>query len=198
MKNGRISQWDSTTTNPPHWSGDMYQEQLNRPTTHWCQPLPPPPPHPPSSHYLSFTVSCVSRPGANGAKNYHSPSLQSHTTYLWNLQPITQVKSILQNLTPTCTLPARSTSCHTTRGSMWPPLNASGEGSPHTANGVSNPMQQFQGTCACTHMYQWNHTCPPSNTTNGTSGTFSPHSKWTYYLAVPPPPHYLSFTEGGG
>ena len=43
-------------------------------------------------------------PGANGAKNYHSPSLQSHTMYLWN-QPITQVKSILQNLTPT--LPAR-------------------------------------------------------------------------------------------
>ena len=37
----------------------------------------------------------------------------------------------------------------------------------------------------CT-MYQWNHTCP----TNGTSKTFSPHSKWTYYLAVPtmPPP----------
>ena len=79
MKEGPISQWDSTTTNPPHWSGDMYQEQLNRPTTHWCQPLP----------YLSFTASCVSRPGANGAKNYHSPSLQSHTTYLWNLQPIT-------------------------------------------------------------------------------------------------------------
>ena len=51
-------------------------------------------------------------------------------------------------------------------------------------------MQQFHGTCACTHMYQWNHTCPPSSTTNGTSGTFSPHSKWTYYLAVPtvPPP----------
>ena len=74
---------------------------------------------------------------------------------------------------------------------MLSPLNASGEGSPHTVNGVSNPMQQFQGTCACTHMYQWNHTCPPSNTTNGTSGTFSPHSKWTYYLAVPttlPPP----------
>ena len=69
---------------------------------------------------------------------------------------------------------------------MWPPLNASGEGSPHTANGVSNSMQQFQGTCTCTHMYQWNHTCP----TNGTSGTFSPHNKWTYYLAVPttPPP----------
>ena len=43
MKRG---QWDSVTTNPPHWSGDMYQEQLNRPTTHWCQPLslPPPPP----------------------------------------------------------------------------------------------------------------------------------------------------------
>ena len=113
------------------------------------------------------------------------------THYLWNqpLTPILQVNSILQNLTPT--LPARTTSCHTTRGSMWPPLNASGEGSPHTANGVSNPMQQFQGTCACTHMYQWNHTCPPSNTTNGTSGTFSPHSKWTYYLDVPttlPPP----------
>ena len=88
MKEGPISQWDSTTTNPPHWSGDMYQEQLNRPTTHWCQPLPLSPPHPPSSHYLSFTASCVSRPGANGAKNYHSPSLQSHTTYLWNLQPI--------------------------------------------------------------------------------------------------------------
>ena len=106
IKEGPISQWDSTTTNPPHWSGDMYQEQLNRPTTHWCQPLPLSPLHPPSSHYLSFTASCVSRPGANGAKNYHSPSLQSHTTYLWN-QPITQVKSILQNLTPTCTLPAR-------------------------------------------------------------------------------------------
>ena len=78
---------------------------------------------------------------------------------------------------------------------MWPPLNASGEGSPHTANGVSNPMQQFQGTCACTHMYQWNHTCP----TNGTSGTFSPHSKWTYYLAVPttpPPTTCPSLNEG--
>ena len=108
MKEGPISQWDSTITNPPHWSGDMYQEQLNRPTTHWCQPLPlSPPSPPPSSHYLSFTASCISRPGANGAKNYHSPSLQSHTTYLWNLQPITQVKSILQNLTPTCTPPAR-------------------------------------------------------------------------------------------
>ena len=59
-------------------------------------------------------------------------------------------------------------------------------------------MQQFHGTCACTHMYQWNHTCPPSSTTNGTSGTFSPHSKWTYYLAVPTvPPPYLSFTERG-
>ena len=44
MKEGPISQWDSTTTNPPHWSGDMYQEQLNRPTTHWCQPLPLSPP----------------------------------------------------------------------------------------------------------------------------------------------------------
>ena len=78
---------------------------------------------------------------------------------------------------------------------MWPPLNASGEGSPHTANGVSNPMQQFQGTCAFTHMYQWNHTCP----TNGTSGTFSPHSKWTYYLAVPttpPPTTCPSLNEG--
>ena len=43
VKEGPISQWDSTTTNPPHWSGDMYQEQLNRPTTHWCQPSPLPP-----------------------------------------------------------------------------------------------------------------------------------------------------------
>ena len=56
------------------------------------------------------------------------------THYLWNqpLTPILQVNSILQNLTPT--LPARTTSCHTTRGSMWPPLNASGEGSPQTVN----------------------------------------------------------------
>ena len=173
MKEGPISQWDSTTTNPPHWSGDMYQDQLNRPTIHWCQPSslpPPPPPHPTSSHYLSFTASCISSPGANGAKNYHSPSLQSHTTYLWN-QPITQVKSILQNLTPT--LPAREHQLPHNQRINVAPLNASGEGSPLTANGVSNSMQQFQGTCACTHMYQWNHTCP----TNGTSGTFSPHSK---------------------
>ena len=58
MKEGPISQLDSTTTNPTHWSGDMYQEHmpslpveplalnasgLNRPTTHWCQPSPLPP-----------------------------------------------------------------------------------------------------------------------------------------------------------
>ena len=43
-------------------------------------------------------------------------------------------------------------------------------------------MQQFQGTCACTHMYmyQWNN-APPMEPC---SGTFSPHSKWTYYLAA--------------
>ena len=44
---------DSTTTNPPHWSGDMYQEQLNRPTTHWCQPSPPPPPPHPTPPLLT-------------------------------------------------------------------------------------------------------------------------------------------------
>ena len=86
--------------------GTCTKNNLTGPPHTGASPCPSPP-HPPSSHYLSFTASCVSRPGANGAKNYHSPSLQSHTTYLWNLQPITQVKSILQNLTPTCTLPAR-------------------------------------------------------------------------------------------
>ena len=64
---------------------------------------------------------------------------------------------------------------------MWPPLNASGEGSPHTGNGVSSP-NNFQGhvhvrTCTngITHV-------PPMEPC---SGTFSPHNKWTYYLAAP-------------
>ena len=154
MKEGPISQWDSTTTNPPHWSGDMYQEQLIT-----LVPALAPPPHPPSSHYLSFTASCISRPGANGAKNYHSPSLQSHTTYLWNLQPITQVKSILQNLTPT--LPAKEHQLpHNQRINVAPTLCQWRRQPSHCKWSQFTPMQQFQGTCACTHMYQWNHTYP--------------------------------------
>ena len=43
--------------------------------------------------------------------------------------------------------------------------------------------------CMYAHVLMESH-MPPSNTTNGTSGTFSPHSKWTYSLAAPtaPPP----------
>ena len=73
---------------------------------------------------------------------------------------------------------------------MWPPLNASGEGSPHTGNGVSSP-NNFRGhvhvrTCTngITHV-------PPMEPC---SGTFSPHNKWTYYLAAPTT--CLSLKEG--
>ena len=66
---------------------------------------------------------------------------------------------------------------------MWPPLNASGEGSPHTVNA---PCNNFSGHV---HVPMESH-MPPSNTT---SRMFSPHSKWTYSLAAstaptPPPP----------
>ena len=203
MKEGPISQWDSTTTNPPHWSGDMYQEQLNRPTTHWCQPLPLSPPSPPL--FSLPVLYCKLRQQTRGQWGQELPLPFTAITHYVPLEPATNNPSEINTAKPDphmYTASKGAPAATQPEGSMWPPLNASGEGSPHTANGVSNPMQQFQGTCTCTHMYQWNHTCPPSNTTNGTSGTFSPHSKWTYYLDVPttlppPTPQYLSFTEGG-
>ena len=150
----------------------MYQEQLNRPTTHWCQPLPLP--HPTLPLFSLPVLYCKLRQQTRGQWGQELPLTFTAITHYVPLEPTNNPSEInTAKPDPHTYCQQGSTSCHTTRGSMWPPLNASGEGSPHTVNGVSNPMQQFQGTCACTHMYQSNHTYPPSNTTNGTSGTFS-------------------------
>ena len=199
MKEGPISQWDSTTTNPPHLSGDMFQEQLNRPTTHWCQPSSLPPPTPPL--FSLPVLYCKLRQQSRGQWGQELPLPLTAITHYVPLEP-TNNPSEINTAKPDPHTTSKGAPAATQPDDQCGPHLMPVEKAALTLQMESvTPCNNFRGR-ACTHMYQWNHTCPPSNTTNGTSGTFSPHSKWTYYLAVPttlpPPPHYLSFTEGGG
>ena len=98
MKEGPISQWDSTTTNPLHWSGDMYQEQLNRPTTHWCQPLPLSPPSPPL--FSLPVLYCKLRQQTRGQWGQELPLPFTAITHYVPLEPATNNPSEINTAKP--------------------------------------------------------------------------------------------------
>ena len=98
MKEGPISQWDSTTTNPPHWSGDMYQEQLNRPTTHWCQPLPLSPPPPPL--FSLAVLYCKLHQQSRGQWGQELPLPFTAVTHYVPLEPATNNPSEINTAKP--------------------------------------------------------------------------------------------------
>ena len=170
MKEGPISQWDITTTNPPHWSGDMYQNNLTGPPHTGASPRPSPPP----PLFSLPVLYCKLRQQTRGQWGQELPLPLTAITHYVPLEPTNNPSEIN----------TAKSDPHTTSKGAPAATQPEDQCGPHLmpvekaaltlpANGVSNSMQQFQGTCACTHMYQWNHTCP----TNGTSGTFSPHSK---------------------
>ena len=83
MKEGPISQWDSTTTNPPHWSG-CTKNNLTGPPHTGASPRPSPPPPPVFSLPVLY---CKLRQQSRGQWGQELPLPRTATTHYEPLEP---------------------------------------------------------------------------------------------------------------
>ena len=97
MKEGPISQWDSTTTNPPHWSGDMYQNNLTGPPHTGASPRPSPPPPPLFSLPVLY---CKLRQQTRGQWGQELPLRITAITHYVPLEPATNNPSEINTAKP--------------------------------------------------------------------------------------------------